>query len=75
MIKIFLFLLFVLFVNCNNCHLSNDMIIVKNVFVDEYNITASYYFDINGVYGDFYVVDKAGIYRKGDTLFISSLKK
>jgi hypothetical protein len=51
------------------------MIIVKNVFVDEYNITASYYFDINGVYGDFYVVDKAGIYRKGDTLFISSLKK
>lgn len=53
---------------------------IKNVCVDEFNITSEYWFEAGNTAGmsvtkDYYFVDKAGLYKKGDTIFISSLRK
>jgi hypothetical protein len=65
--------------SCSYPHIEGDLIVISDVVTDQYNLTAKYYIHIqayNKVYSklfDAYFIDTANAYKKGDTIFISSL--
>lgn len=67
--------------SCSYPHIEGDLIVINDVVTDQYNLTAKYYIQIetcNQVYlklFNAYFIDTANAYKKGDTIFISSLMK
>lgn len=79
--KLFILFCVILFVNCETRQ-ANDLIRITQIINDEFGFTSQYYFAVgNDGSGSveettkYYFVDKSGLYKIGDTIFISSLRK
>jgi len=55
----------------------NDVFIIYDIYNDEFKINAKYEMLVGNFWSThrIYFIDKCGLYKIGDTIFISSLRK